>query len=55
MFSDTSTSDPDLVIQLGKSEQHEKSLSLLQLFSYKTYQDYLRQSRFVLYMKWKDL
>ncbi|TFK38744.1 hypothetical protein BDQ12DRAFT_683259 [Crucibulum laeve] len=28
--------------ELGKNEQHEKFLSLLQLFSYKTYQDYLR-------------
>jgi len=28
--------------ELGKSEQHEKSLSLLQLFSYKTYHDYLQ-------------
>ena len=28
-------------MQLGKNEQHQKSLSLLQLFSYKTYQDYL--------------
>ncbi|KAG6848917.1 hypothetical protein H0H93_012822 [Arthromyces matolae] len=27
--------------ELGKSEQHEKHLSLLQLFSYKTYQDYV--------------
>ncbi|KAF5337598.1 hypothetical protein D9758_014933 [Tetrapyrgos nigripes] len=27
---------------LGKSEQHEKYLSLLQLFAYKTYQDYLK-------------
>ncbi|KAG5351425.1 hypothetical protein C0989_006499 [Termitomyces sp. Mn162] len=27
--------------ELGKSEQHEKYLSLLQLFSYRTYQDYL--------------
>ncbi|THU78611.1 hypothetical protein K435DRAFT_737509 [Dendrothele bispora CBS 962.96] len=27
--------------ELGKSEQHEKYLSLLQLFAYKTYQDYL--------------
>ncbi|ESK86477.1 cop9 complex subunit 7a [Moniliophthora roreri MCA 2997] len=28
--------------ELGKSEEHEKFLSLLQLFAYKTYQDYLR-------------
>jgi len=28
--------------ELGKSEQHHKSLALLQLFSYKTYQDYLQ-------------
>ncbi|KDR68808.1 hypothetical protein GALMADRAFT_231131 [Galerina marginata CBS 339.88] len=28
--------------ELGKSEQHQKFLSLLQLFSYKTYQDYLQ-------------
>ncbi|KAF9527139.1 hypothetical protein CPB83DRAFT_856810 [Crepidotus variabilis] len=27
--------------ELGKSEQHQKHLALLQLFSYKTYQDYL--------------
>lgn len=27
--------------ELGKNEQHQKALSLLQLFSYKTYQDYL--------------
>ncbi|KAF5376957.1 hypothetical protein D9615_007254 [Tricholomella constricta] len=27
--------------ELAKSEQHEKFLSLLQLFSYKTYQDYI--------------
>jgi len=27
--------------ELGKSEQHRRSLSLLQLFAYKTYQDYL--------------
>ena len=31
-------------MQLGKNEQHQKSLSLLQLFSYKTYQDYLGES-----------
>ncbi|KAF8168507.1 hypothetical protein B0H34DRAFT_793099 [Crassisporium funariophilum] len=30
--------------ELGKSDQHQKFLSLLQLFSYKTYQDYLRAS-----------
>ncbi|KAF8972444.1 hypothetical protein BDZ97DRAFT_1752357 [Flammula alnicola] len=28
--------------ELAKSEQHQKFLSLLQLFSYKTYQDYLQ-------------
>jgi len=28
--------------ELGKSEQHQKSLALLQLFSYKTFQDYLQ-------------
>jgi len=28
--------------ELGKSEQYQKSLALLQLFSYKTYQDYLQ-------------
>ncbi|PPQ73262.1 hypothetical protein CVT26_015220 [Gymnopilus dilepis] len=28
--------------ELGKSEQHGKFLSLLQLFAYKTYQDYLQ-------------
>jgi len=28
--------------ELGKSEQHHKSFALLQLFSYKTYQDYLQ-------------
>ncbi|KAF9003516.1 hypothetical protein BDZ89DRAFT_1080914 [Hymenopellis radicata] len=28
--------------ELGKNESHEKFLSLLQLFSYKTYQDYLK-------------
>ncbi|KAF9024700.1 hypothetical protein BDZ89DRAFT_1068805 [Hymenopellis radicata] len=28
--------------ELGKHETHEKFLSLLQLFSYKTYQDYLK-------------
>ncbi|KAG5636927.1 hypothetical protein H0H81_006360 [Sphagnurus paluster] len=27
--------------ELGKSEQHQRFLSLLQLFSYKTYQDYV--------------
>ncbi|KAG6810899.1 hypothetical protein H0H92_009891 [Tricholoma furcatifolium] len=27
--------------ELGKSEQYEQSLSLLQLFAYKTYQDYI--------------
>ncbi|KAG6864952.1 hypothetical protein C0991_006139 [Blastosporella zonata] len=27
--------------ELGKNEQHQKSFSLLQLFSYKTYQDYI--------------
>lgn len=30
------------LLQLGKSETHDKFFSLLQLFSYKTYQDYLR-------------
>jgi len=28
--------------ELGKSEQYNKSFALLQLFSYKTYQDYLQ-------------
>lgn len=28
--------------ELAKSEQHQKSFSLLQLFAYKTYQDYLK-------------
>ncbi|KAG5734172.1 COP9 signalosome complex subunit 7a [Termitomyces sp. T112] len=33
--------------ELGKSEQHEKYLSLLQLFSYRTYQDYVSHKDFL--------
>jgi len=33
-----------MLLKLSKNEQHQKFLSLLQLFAYKTYQDYIRAS-----------
>ncbi|KAG7448001.1 uncharacterized protein BT62DRAFT_890931 [Guyanagaster necrorhizus] len=32
------------ILELGKSEQHAKFLGLLQLFAYKTYQDYIQHT-----------
>lgn len=35
----------NLVLQLGKNDQFAKHLSLLELFAYKTYQDYLGEGQ----------